>query len=340
MWGYIADMQLGIKRVMMICMMGSIPALVLMPIAVGSVFACFVFNIMYAFFSNPLQGLTDSLTNITASRNKFVVYGFTRGCGSIAAAFSSLLVGRILDFTGIDKLFYVNAGLMGLGLMVMAVFSGVSYGMEERLQPGEEHRRISMGHTALILLQSKTYLPVVVAIMLMNIGNRFSLLYVPILINDLGGTSYHLGLALFLNCIFMAPCMILHSHLIRHKISNRIPMFVSGVFAVARVLSLVFVKDLISLVTVQVLQSFAYGLMQPASVQAVGEISPMYLRSTAISLAMAVQIVLSTFLGSNLGSFIAGLIGLNKTLVLCAIFTGLGTVLYLYATQCPKEQSS
>jgi PPP family 3-phenylpropionic acid transporter len=341
LWGYLADARLGIKRVMIICMAGSIPVMIMIPPAVGSVFACFLLNILYSFFSNPLQGLTDSLTNITASKNRFVVYGFTRGCGSIAAAFTSLFVGSILDFAGIDKLFFIIAGLTAFGLLLMALFSGASYGVETGQQLGWNHKRpqrISIVVAASELFKNKKYILVVISAVLMNMGNRFALLYVPIMINNFTGTNYHLGFVLFLNCLLMAPCMILHSHLIKHKVSNRIPMLAGGAFAVARVLSLVFVNSLFTLVAVQILQSFAYGLMQPATVQAVGETSPLYLRSTAISLAMAVQIVFSTFLGSNLGSLMAGIIGLHRTLVLCAAITGLGVIVYLCATSDRRKK--
>ena len=80
MWGYVADAKWDLKRVILCCLGMSIPALVLMPAAVISVAFTIVLNLMYGFFNQPLQGLTDAITNITATHNSFVTYGFTRGC--------------------------------------------------------------------------------------------------------------------------------------------------------------------------------------------------------------------------------------------------------------------
>ena len=79
----------------------------------------------------------------------------------------------------------------------------------------------------------------------------------------------------------------------------------------------------------QILQSFGYGLLQPAMVRAVSEVSPLRLRATALSLATAFQIVFSTLLGNNLGSICAGLIGRNATFAAGALLSVLGIVLYI-----------
>ena len=331
-WGYFADSEFGIRKVMICCLAGTIPSLVFMPAAVGSIVVTFLLNILYSIFNYPLQGLTDSITNISETRNQFVSYGFTRGCGSLCAALSSYFIGSLLNLTGIDAIFYINAALTAVALILMLLFTGTAYGapaVAGQTDEIEDAPKISVRIAISKLLRNRAYVLLVIGIMLLNTGNRLAHLYVPIMINDLGGTSYHLGLALFLNCILMAPCMVLHSFLIREHISNRIPMTAAALFAVARILSMAIVRTLGGLVAVQILESFAYGLMQPATVRAVSEVSPLYLRATAISFAIAVEVVLSTFIGNNLGSMMASVVGVIPTFYACGALTALGLVIYL-----------
>ena len=329
MWGYVADAKWDLKRVILCCLGMSIPALVLMPAAVISVAFTIVLNLMYGFFNQPLQGLTDAITNITATHNSFVTYGFTRGCGSLAAALSSLFVGRLLDITGIETLFYLNAGLCALAFVLMLLYRGVSYGMPGTPRARLARERITIRQAARTLIRNPFYVCLVLSSILLNTGNRISNLYVPIMINQFGGGSSHLGTALFLNCILMAPCMITHSWLIRRGVPNHFPYMAAGLFGVARVLSMGLAQDLNALIAIQILQSFAYGLMQPSTVQAIAEVSPLKLRSTAISLAIAVQTVLSTLIGNNLGSVLAGILGEQHTFFVFAGLTGAGVICYL-----------
>ncbi|MEG1514957.1 MAG: MFS transporter [Clostridia bacterium] len=329
MWGFIADAKWSLKRVILCCLGVSIPILILIPSAAASVVFTVVLNLMYGFFNQPLQGLTDAITSITATQNRYVVYGVTRGCGSLCAALSSLFIGKLLDVTGLDALFYINAGLCGIAFVLMLTFRGVSYGRDCAQSARLARENITIPYAASVLIKNRKYVYLVLSTILLNTGNRLAHLYVPIMINKFGGTSAHLGTALFLNCILMAPCMVAHSWMIRRGITNHIPYIISGLFAAARIFTMGVTSTLSSFVTIQILQSFAYGLMQPATIQAISEVSPLKLRSTAISLAVAVQIVLSTFIGNNLGSRLVGLWGERTTFFCYAMLTVVGLIIYL-----------
>lgn len=327
-WGYLADGNLGIRRVILCCLGFSIPALALMPAAVSSVVFTVVLNILYSTFSQPLQGLTDAVTNISSLRNKYVTYGITRGIGSLAAAVSSLLIGSLLNNLGIASLFYINAGLLLIAFLMMQLYSGVTYGMPQA-SGGAESVSISIRYAANALVRHKPYVILVLSNTLINVCNRMSSLFLPILLGEMGGTSGDLGLALFLNCILMAPCMLAHGWLMKRKIRNHWPYMAAGIFMCLRLIATAFCQSLTTLLAVQILQSFGYGLLQPSMVRAVSEVTPLRLRATAISLATAFQIVVSTFLGNNLGSFCAQLLGRRSTFLATAAVSALGVGLYI-----------
>lgn len=329
-WGYLADAKLGIKRVILCCLGLSIPALALMPFAVPSVFFTFTLNIMYAAFNQPLQGLTDAITNISAARNKYVTYGYTRGIGSLAAALSSLFVGGLLNITGVAALFYINAGLLLIAFLMMLMFSGTSYGIPGgKSESGRKDRSISIRYAASVLIRNRAYVFLVVSNTLIYTSNRLALFYVPILIDEFGGTSRDLGISLFLNCILMAPCMVLHGWLMKRRVPNHVLYIVAGLFMCLRAFGVGFSNSLHMVVGVQILQSFGYGLLQPAMVEAVSEVSPLKLRATAISLATAIQVVLSTLIGSNLGSVCVSGLGRSETFIIYTMLSFVGVLLYI-----------
>lgn len=329
LWGYLSDAKLGIKRVILCCLGLSIPALVLMPIAVSSVTFTVILNLLYSAFSQPLQGLTDAVTNLSALRNKYVTYGITRGIGSLTAAVTSLFIGSLLNITGIESLFYINAGMLLLAFLMMLLFSGASYGMGNQVAQQRKEQGISVRYAANTLIRYWPYVLLVLSNTLINVSNRLAHLFVPILIDEMDGTNGDLGMALFLNCILMAPCMVIHGWMMKKKIKNHWTYIAAGAFMCLRVVAMAFCHSLKSVVAVQILQSFGYGLLQPSMVRAVSDVSPLKLRATAISLATAFQIVFSTLLGNNLGSACADLVGRNVTFVGGAFLSFLGIILYL-----------
>lgn len=330
LWGYLSDARLGIKRVILCCLGLSIPALALMPAAVSSVAFTVTLNLLYSAFSQPLQGLTDAVTNLSALRNKYVTYGITRGIGSLTAAVTSLFIGSLLNITGIESLFYINAGMLLLAFLMMLLFSGASYGMANGAgAPRPKEGSISIRYAANTLIRYWPYVLLVLSNTLINVSNRLAHLFVPILIDEMNGTNGDLGMALFLNCILMAPCMVVHGLMMKRGIKNHWPYIAAGVFMCLRVIAMALCHSLRAVVAVQILQSFGYGLLQPAMVRAVSDVSPLKLRATAISLATAFQIVFSTLLGNNLGSACADLFGRNVTFVGGALLSFLGILLYL-----------
>ena len=329
-WGYLSDAKLGMKRVILCCLGLSIPALALMPVGAGSVGFTVMLNLMYSAFSQPLQGLTDAVTNLSSLRNKYVTYGFTRGIGSLTAAVTSLFVGSLLNVTGIESLFYINAGMLLIAFLMMLLFSGVSYGMPVKMDRGEQNApKISVRYAVNTLIRHWPYVLLVLSNTLINVSNRLAHLFVPILIDELHGTHADLGIALFLNCILMAPCMVAHGWMMKRGIRNHWPYIAAGIFMSLRVVTMAFCRSLNAVISVQIFQSFGYGLLQPAMVRAVSEVSPLRLRATALSFATAFQIVFSTLLGNNLGSVCAGLIGRNATFAAGALLSVLGIVLYI-----------
>jgi PPP family 3-phenylpropionic acid transporter len=335
LWGYVADALIGMKRAILCCLLGSLLPLLLLPALVKYVWLTLLLNLFYGAVNYPLQGLTDSITNIAAEKNSFVVYGFTRGCGSISSAVGSLLIGYVLDYTDTKYLFLIEAAILGLASVLMGLYKDTAYGPEAETKTvgGRKATRSAV----LELLRKPAYLGILFCITLMNVGNRTTLFFVPILIEEYGGDNVHLGWCLFLNCLFMMPCMMLHSRMLKRGIKNHVPLLLGASFHVVRAFLMYFARTLPVLVGLQLMQSFAYGFLQPSTVAAAGEASPLSVRATAISLAVAITTVFSTVIGQIGGSYLAGYIGVHNTFLVSAAITFLGILSYLPFTRHAKK---
>ena len=123
--------------------------------------------------------------------------------------------------------------------------------------------------------------------------------------------------------------MVLHSHMIKRGVKNHVPLLIGAGFGIVRVLLMQLARSLQVLIPLQILQSFAYGFLQPSTVQAAGDSAEFEIRSTAISLAIAATTVFSTFIGQIGGSYLSGIIGIYPTFAVSAAGTFLGIVCYL-----------
>lgn len=326
-WGYVADAALGIKKTLLVCFLGSIPTLLLLPMAIKFIWVTIVINLIYAVFNYPLQGLTDSITSLAAEHNRYVVYGVTRGCGSIVSAFGSLAVGYVLNTTDTKVLFWIEALLLAAASVMTWRYRGIIYGKEPVLQKSENRSMVLPAIKK--LMKNPVYLLLILSVTLMNTGNRTTLFFVPILIEEFGGNNVHLGWCLFLNCLLMPVCMITHSHLMKRGVKNHIPLLTGAFFGILRVGLMWFARSLEVLVPLQILQSFAYGFLQPSTVRAAEESAEIEIRSTAISLAVASTTVFSTFIGQIGGSYLSERIGVYPTFIVSAVGTFAGILCYM-----------
>lgn len=337
-WGYIADAFCGIKKVLLICLAGSIPGLLLLPVVVKIVWITVLLNIVYAVFNYPIQGLTDSITNIAATRNKFVEFGFTRGCGSIASSIGSLGIGFILNSTDTAALFKIEAALLFAGALLLLSFKNIKYGIEDKNQ-NFVAAAANVKESVLHLIKDPVYIVTLLSITLMNTGNRASCFFTPILIEEYGGNNIDLGISLFLNCLLMMPCMIIHTKLLKKGVRNHWPLMFGAIMNVFRVGALYFAHTLPVLVGLQIIQSFAYGFLQPSTIAAASEASPIEIRSTAISMAVAVTTVFSTFIGQIGASYVSDFIGIHNTFLLSAFLVIIGIVIYFPIIIANKTKS-
>lgn len=330
-WGYLSDSKFKLKTVMLICMVFSIPVTIMFPRVVHSYLLLVGANCLFAVFELPIMGLLDSITNMAAGKNKYVIYGVSRGCGSFFSAVACLFAGGLLDRLGIEYMFVLHAVLMLAAIALLCGFRGTSYseGSEVSEHEKKKEERVTLGVAAKALLVNPKYMALLFSTILLNIGLRAGLIYTPIMIVDFGGTSVHNGYAMAVNTIGMAPCMLVYSYLIAKKIPNHKLYMAGCIFTIIRIFSLTWVSSLGGLIGVQIINSLSYGFLQPAMIASICAVVTKKLHTTAITFTTAVFSAASSLLGGYIAGFMVESWGMQTMFFAAALFAVAGTILYL-----------
>lgn len=344
LWGYIADTKISLKRVILLCLGISVPLGCLMPFFARTTFLLVIGSLLVACFDNPVRGLLDSLTNIAESRNRYIVYGVARGCGSFFSAVACLFVGDILDRYGIEWAFGIHGILLSVAFVFLLCFSetpcrddavekeqAVVKSPGRGSSPGKRAKKtITMGEAAGTLLGNKAFCAVFASTILLNIGLKAALTFAPIMIVQMGGTSVHNGYSMAINTVGMLPCMLVYSWLYKKKkLSNNNLYMLACFFTVARIFSMALADSLWMTIGIQIINSLSYGFLQPAMICAISDVAPGELRATAITLVTGGHVAISSILGDYVAGLIVDAFGMKEMFWICTALAVLGTLAYL-----------
>lgn len=341
LWGYVADAKLKVRTTILLCLGASIPLVALMPLFARTTLSLIIGCCIIACFENPLKGLMDSLTNQAESKNKYIIYGVARGCGSFFSAIASLVAGRLLASLGIEWAFTIHGILLLIAILTLLAFSGVECreGVTEVPAQPKKKGDISLSQAIKVLLGNRTYIFIFLSTILLNIGLKAALTFAPVMIADLGGTSAHTGYAMAVNTIGMLPCMIVYSWMYRKKgISNNKLYLLACVFTMVRIASMAMATSLNAIIAVQIINSLSYGFLQPAMICAVSDTTPVEYRSTAITLVTSGQLAISGLLGDYVAGELVEVIGMPSMFWICVVLAVLGTLAYIPV--CSKKKGA
>ena len=128
LWGYVADAKLKIRTTILLCLAAAIPLVAMLPLMIRTTASLMIGCCLISCFENPIKGLMDSLTNQAESRNRYIIYGLARGCGSFFSAIASLVAGELLNQWGIEWAFTIHGILLLIALIALLAFRGIPYG--------------------------------------------------------------------------------------------------------------------------------------------------------------------------------------------------------------------
>ena len=337
-WGYLSDRMKNVRRTIIICLVCATPLLLLLPGAVESrlSYLMIVYTLL-ACFQGPVAGLLDSLTYGGAETNPYIVYGIARGSGSLFSAVAMLVSGELLYRIGVKYAFVVEAALFVLAAVCAMLYSGT--GFESAASPKSE--RTALGGTIREILQNRACLFLFLSVILLNIGVKAGYTFVPMMVLEMGGTTASNGYVMAINTVGMMPCMLLYNYLHdKRKVSNKILYLLACLFTIARILSLAMVGSMPAMYGIQLISSLQYGFLQPAMLTAITEIVPQRIRTTAITLAAALQLGVSSLAGDYAAGLMAERIGMRPMFLLLAGVAVLGLGSFWHSTRLLERKDN
>ncbi|WP_352415512.1 MFS transporter [Oscillibacter ruminantium] len=263
-----------------------------------------------------------------------VRYSLGRGLGAFAYAIVSVLVGQQARRFGVESALVTHGALVLLILTTLAVFPAFA----PSAAPAAHTR--TPAHSPFYILKHNP------AFTVMLLAGFFGLMAVmPIvnflvsLVNDRGGDSGSLGLALFLMAASELPGAILFQWLWKKTNLERI-MVISAVFMALKPLLFLFCGDLRFFLMMQPIQMLGYGLFTPGNVFFANENVPPEDRIQGQSLKMVATNGLSGVVGNLIAGGIIDRGGVNAMLVFCFFSGAIGVALAFWAVRLRKFRKS
>ncbi len=318
--GYVMDSFITPKKLLVGMVIVSLPVSVIFFAVDESRTAAFLIIALMSFLQNTLAAVIDSWCVRLRESGLDINYPVTRSMGSIFYSFSALLVGFLISWTGYLVIApgYIIASVLFLVFVFMAddvECKNKSEGQNVQTQ------RISLPKAFKILMGNFDYRIFIISYFFYSISMRVVCTFIANIISERGGTSAHLGAALFIAAFFELPLLLVFS---KYAKRMRLPLvyIAALLLGLVRVVSLNIFPTLGMAMFSQFFQGFSFGLCIPFVVEYVNEKIDENLKATAITIAMAVAMGAALIIGNSLGGVIIdrfGMTGFGVFVVFCMI---------------------
>ena len=317
--GLLADHVLSSKKIVLAGSLSSALWGLLLLRATGSLGAALLAVVPVSFFDFSLMGMLDAWTSLAARRNSRVQYSVARGLGGLAGAAASLVLGHLLPLAGTGRLVWFHLGFYLLLFLAACRARGTA--PQGRVQPGRKPRGTR--------LWSGRYLLFLTAALLVFLGWRALLTYLPSMVVELGGDSRQQGFLMAEMSLCSMAAMGLYPRL-RRRLGVRAFLLAGAAFMAVRVLCMAFVRTLPALAAVQLLEAASYGFFQPAAMEYVSAVTPPEGRATALSTYTAAQMPAGTILANAIAVPVLGTGSLRAVFLLFSALALAGLALLLF----------
>jgi len=259
------------------------------------------------------------------------IYGSIRSSASFAFAWFAILMGRWIGEWG-----YVIMPITSLVLMMLTILISMT------IRP-ESHKAVNesssprVGHPWVHLLRNRTYVCVVVAMLLYGICALPFNLVLPLLIQRTGGAVEVLGYATFANAMSQFPMMALYR---RYAKIEALYLLVISVFMtiLAYVICLT-IERTEAIIVAQICSGIGFGILLPTLRNMIFRMVDPSEHTLSQSIVDLVQISLAGLIGNAMVGLIAQTLGVSAVLVtfiVILITTEIVlTFVYIYRNESP-----
>jgi PPP family 3-phenylpropionic acid transporter len=273
--------------------------------------------ISFYFFQVAIAPITDSLI-LSSIDNTRYQYGSFRLWGSLGFAITSVAVGSLLKWLGIE-----NLGFIFGVIIILNIIFGFGLPRGGVRQPN----RIVINDLVQSLMKNGYYVLFLIYGILISIPNIMNNAFLSIYIHDLGGSEIYVGWAFFLGAIIEIPVFLLLDRYLK-----KTPVILVGgllittlLFAVRWLLMGIAVTPM-QVIWLQIMNSVTFGSYLYIGTQFCAYLVPNSYRAIGISVFAMTWMGLSGLLGSLLGGWLYDVTGPRGMYGIGFIMTLIGVV--------------
>lgn len=296
----------------------------------SALFVLFLVVTIFAIMST-IMPLMNSLAFVFEKYGIEINYGLARGLGSVAYAFTSMMLGYVVESFSPDilPLFYII--FTALLFVVVRLFVLPKTGHYEIIEEHKEKESIQQLSFGKFCQKYKKFIVFLFGFVLVYFAHTIINNFFIQVITNIGGTSSDMGNAVFVAAMLELPTMALFSKL-SEKINCGTLIKFSIIMFVAKHALTYFATNMIMIYIAQVLQMFAYALFIPASVYYVNQKVAVADRVKGQSL-VTMSMTLSGVFASFCGGILLDAIGVHQVLLTGAILSVIGGVIVCATTE-------
>jgi len=208
------------------------------------------------FFYDAMNPLMNALNVSYTTEGYSINYGVSRGLGSLAFAFSALLIGRIMAKFGADWMVRISLGLLAVNaVMAMSYPSLVT-------TVSQKKREMDCCSISVFVCRYKWYCISLLGVMLLGMFHAMTENYLIEIVTPLGGDSGTVGIALFVATAVEALVMM-YLEQIRRRISDNWLLKIAGLSFVLKSVLLLVAGNVIEIYAIHLLQATSYTFLSP-----------------------------------------------------------------------------
>ena len=294
-WGYLCDLLGGIKKVVFICIAGTIAAVWVLS-AFRGFSAILTTYIFFMFFQPVIPSLIDTwIIQLSEATRKN--YSKLRGIGSLTFAIMSSFFGLL-----VEKYFYL-AMAIGFTITSLCLFIVVALSEDISKDKKELKKTASPGQTPFTLFTNLRFVFFLLGIMLIFIPNSFISNYMFYIAESVNGSAREMSLTFGLAALLELPLFLLFEKAAK-RISLEKLFIIGSIFLIGRILQLLFIKSPYGMYANALFHGAGFPLLTSSLRYYVPKIVPKNLIVTGQALTGAfssgVPFVISASLGGNL----------------------------------------
>ena len=218
-----------------------------------------VFGLLYlmgVFAFDAMNPLMNAL-NVSYMENGYTInYGLSRGLGSLAYAFSALVIGKVMAKFGADWMIWISLGL----LTINGVMS-VTYPSLRPVAGGDKKENYSCS-VPVFFRQYKWYCISLLGVLLLGMFHAMTENYLIEIVTPLGGDSGTVGVALFIATAIEALVLV-YLDKIRKVLSDNWLLKLAGLSFLLKSVLFLLAGNVMTIYAIQLLQATSYTFLSP-----------------------------------------------------------------------------